>query len=108
DELGVEVAAALIGRKSLVSVGLRVERIPADQHRARPLGAIELQQAISETENRAAGRPPFAEDRLRQRSDFFPLCFSLKSDNFFTMASCSASIRKAVRKSLPCISLMRL
>src|SRR5881392_1141868 len=44
DELVVEVTAALIGRKSFVPVGLRFERIPADEYRARPLGAIELQQ----------------------------------------------------------------
>src|SRR5262249_60333815 len=67
DEVVVEVAAALIGRKSLVSVGFRFERIPADEHCARPLGAIELQQAIGETEDRARRPPAIAVDRLRQR-----------------------------------------
>ena len=67
DELVVEIAAALIGRKSLVPVGLRFERIPADQHRTRLLGAIELQQAIGETEDRTRRPPAIASNRLRQR-----------------------------------------
>jgi hypothetical protein len=37
-------------------------------------------------------------------SDFFALCLSLKSDNFLTMTSRPASMRKAVRNSSPCMS----
>ena len=48
-------------------VGLCFERIPADQHCAWPLGAIELQQAIGETEDRARRPPGVAADCLRQR-----------------------------------------
>ena len=36
------------------------------------------------------------------------LCRSLKSHNFFIITPCSARMRKAIRKSLACISLMRL
>jgi hypothetical protein len=38
----------------------------------------------------------------------FVLCRSLKSHNFFIITPCSASMRKAIRKSLACISLIRL
>ena len=67
DELVIEVAATLICGKSLVPVGLRFERVPADQHRARLLGAIKLQQAIGETEDCARRPSAIAADRLRQR-----------------------------------------
>lgn len=41
-------------------------------------------------------------------SDCFALCLSVKSDNFFSMTSCSAIVHNAVRNSFACISLIRL
>jgi hypothetical protein len=43
DQIVVEFPAALIIGEGVVSIGRRLKRVPADQHRARPLGAIELQ-----------------------------------------------------------------
>jgi hypothetical protein len=49
-----------------VAVSRRLKRVPADQHRARPLGAIKLQQAIGKAENGAGGPVAIAPDVFRQ------------------------------------------
>ncbi len=48
-------------------VGRRLQRIPADEHCARPLGAVELQQPIGEAKNGAGGPAAIAQDIFRQR-----------------------------------------
>ena len=69
DDLVVELAPALIGRERLVPVGRRIERVPADQHRARLLGVVEPQQEIGEADDRA-GRPVAVRaDRFRNTRD---------------------------------------
>jgi hypothetical protein len=66
DDLIVEFAPALIGRKGFVPVGLFLQRVPGDNDGARLLVAMEPQQQIGEAEN-GAGRPlALALDRLRQ------------------------------------------
>ena len=44
DQIVVEFAAALIGGKCVMAIGRRLERVPADQHRARLFGALKPQQ----------------------------------------------------------------
>src|SRR5882724_3458473 len=65
DDLVVELAAALIGREQLLAVGRRAERVPADQHGARPLGLVEAQQQIGKADDRAAATIAAAADRFR-------------------------------------------
>jgi hypothetical protein len=48
-------------------VGRGLQRVPADQDRARPLGAVELQQTIGEAENGAGEPVAIAQNILRQR-----------------------------------------
>ncbi len=67
DQLLVELPAALIGRKQFLAVGRRAEGVPADQHRARPLAGIEVQQKVAEPDDCAAAAIALAADRFRQR-----------------------------------------
>jgi hypothetical protein len=65
EQLGGESAAALIAGKRPVPPGRRVERVPADQHRARRLVEIEPQQGIGEADDRTAALAVAPPDRLR-------------------------------------------
>jgi hypothetical protein len=67
DQIVVEFAAALIAAEGVVAIGRRLKRVPADQHGARPFGAIELQQTVGKAENSASGTVAVAQDILRQR-----------------------------------------
>ena len=62
----VEFAAALIVGESLVAIGRRLKRVPADQHGAGALGAVKLHQAIGKAENGAGGPVAIAQDIFRQ------------------------------------------
>src|SRR5204862_2657081 len=62
DQIVVEFAAALIVGESLVAIGGRVKRVPADQHGAGALGAVKLHQAIGKAENGAGGPVAIAQD----------------------------------------------
>jgi hypothetical protein len=66
DEIVVEFAAALIVGKGRVPVGLRLQRVPSDQHRSRLLAAVKLQQPIGKAENGAGRLVAVTPDRLGQ------------------------------------------
>ncbi len=67
DDVVVEFAAALIGSECYMPIGGLLVRIPADQHRARLLLAVEPQQQIGKAENSAGGPVALSADVLRQR-----------------------------------------
>jgi hypothetical protein len=67
DQFVIEIAAALIPREQLLPVGRAAERVPADQHGARPLAVVEPDQEIGETDDRPAALVAGAADRFRQR-----------------------------------------
>jgi hypothetical protein len=69
-----------------------------------------LSKAPAASNDIASWSPPSATRVSRAAIDSvsFVLCRSLKSHNFFIITPCSASMRKAIRKSLACISLIRL
>ena len=58
DQFLIELPAALIVREEPLPVGRRTERVPADQHGARPFGLVQAQQEIGEPDDRAAARLP--------------------------------------------------
>ena len=62
----LELAPRLVGRQRLVAVRRRLERVPADEHRLRPLGIPEPHQEPREADERVR-RPAVALDRLRDR-----------------------------------------
>ena len=64
EQIVVEFASALIGRKLLVTIGRHVQSIPTDEHRARLLLAVEPQQEIRETEDRTGGSAATPQDGL--------------------------------------------
>ena len=66
DDLGVELAARLVGREQLVAVGRNEERVPADDDGARLLGLPEAQEHRHEPDQRV-GRPAVVTpERARQ------------------------------------------
>ena len=67
DDLVVELPAALIGRKQLLPIGRRAERVPTDQHGARRFAAVEPQQKIGEADDRAGAIAIPTAQRFRQR-----------------------------------------
>ena len=67
DQLGVKLPPALVVGKQKLPVGRGAERIPADEHRARPLAVIEAHEEIGEADDRAAAAIAGAADRFRQR-----------------------------------------
>ena len=67
EELVVESPPALVGGESFVPEGRRVERVPADEDRARLLALVEPQEEIREADDRAAALVAAAPDGLRQR-----------------------------------------
>ena len=66
EDLGVELAARLVGLEQLVAVGRDEERVPADDDRTRPLGLPEAQQHRHEADQRVRRPAVVAPERLRQ------------------------------------------
>src|SRR5215204_1007959 len=66
DQLGIELAPALITREGLVPVRRSVERVPADDHGTGLFAKVEAEQEIREADDRAAALVAAAPDRLRQ------------------------------------------
>jgi hypothetical protein len=67
DQVIVEFAAALVIGKGLVAVGSGFQGVPTDQHRARLLHAVELQETIGEAEDGAGGPAAVAQNVFWQR-----------------------------------------
>ena len=67
DQRVVELAPALVVGERRVAIGLRFQRVPCHEHRARLLREIEPQQEIREADDGARLLAAASQDRLRQR-----------------------------------------
>ena len=65
-QLGVELPPALIARERLMTIGRRVERVPADKHHARLFLRIETHQEIRKADDGTTAPAVAPPDRFRQ------------------------------------------
>lgn len=66
DQLVIEMAAGLVGRKGTTPVGRCLQRVPADHNSSRPLLGVEAQKHIGEADDCAATLVAGAADGLRK------------------------------------------
>ena len=67
EQLTIEDATALVRRERRVPVRGDVERVPRDEHRARPLVLPQPQEHVREADERVAGAAVRSAHRLRER-----------------------------------------